>query len=170
MIRLLATQLPHRITPPAIIVVALLAVQFHHAHPALAEPSGKPNFVIIMADDMGYAGLSCYGNPYFKTPHLDRLAKEGLKFTDFHSSGAVCSPTRAGLVTGRYQQRTGVDGVVNADPKHPYYKRGLAQSEVTFANVLGEAGYATGLFGKWHFGYLAQADGRNQSHWNTNFR
>lgn len=118
-----------------------------------AQSDERPNFIVIMADDMGYAGLSCYGNPYFKTPHLDRLAAEGIKFSDFHSSGVVCSPTRAGLVTGRYQQRTGVDGVVNADPKHPYYKRGLAQDELTFADVLGDAGYATGLFGKWHLGY-----------------
>ena len=121
------------------------------------EPSNrKPvalNFVIVLADDMGYAGLSCFGNPYFKTPHLDRLAAQGLRFTDFHSSGTVCSPTRAGLLTGRYQQRSGIDGVVNADPKHPYYQRGLAQDEVTFADVLRGRGYATGVFGKWHVGY-----------------
>ena len=117
------------------------------------ESDRVPNIVIIMADDMGYAGLSCYGNPYFKTPHLDRLAAEGLKFTDFHSSGTVCSPTRAGLLTGRYQQRTGVDSVLNASPKHPYHKRGLKQSEVTFADSLREQGYATGVIGKWHVGY-----------------
>lgn len=133
--------------PPAILLL-LGAVLL-----APVRAADLPNFVIVMADDMGYAGLSCFGNPYFKTPHLDRLAAEGLRFTDFHSSGTVCSPTRAGLVTGRYQQRTGVDGVVNADPRHPYYKRGLAPEELTFADVLGKQGYATGLFGKWHLGY-----------------
>jgi arylsulfatase A len=121
-----------------------------------AEPAVRPNIVIIMADDMGYAGLSCYGNPYFKTPHLDKLAAEGLKFTDFHSSGTVCSPTRAGLLTGRYQQRSGIDGVVNADPKHPYHQRGLAASEITFADMLSVKGYATGIMGKWHVGYKKQ--------------
>ena len=64
----------------------------------VAAADERPNVIIIFADDMGYAGLSCYGNPYFKTPHLDQLAAEGMKFSDFHSSGAVCSPTRAGLM------------------------------------------------------------------------
>ena len=68
----------------------------------------KPNFILIMADDLGYGDISCYGNTYIKTPNIDRLAMEGIRFTDFHSNGAVCSPTRAALLTGKYQQRTGV--------------------------------------------------------------
>ena len=112
-----------------------------------------PNFVIIMADDMGYAGLSCTGLDRFKTPHFDALAKEGLRFTDFHSNGTVCSPTRAALLTGRYQQRTGVDGVVNADPKHPDYQQFLKPEELTFAEMLKTRGYTSGLMGKWHVGY-----------------
>ena len=75
-----------------------------------------PNIVLIMADDLGYGGLGCYGSQTYETPRLDWLARRGLRFTDFHSNGTVCSPTRAALLTGRYQQRTGVDGVVNADP------------------------------------------------------
>ena len=77
-----------------------------------APVDSPPNFVIIMADDLGYGDLSCYWD-YFgaPTPHLDRMASEGLRFTDFHSSGNVCSPTRAGLLTGRYQQRAGIPGV-----------------------------------------------------------
>src|SRR5690606_13606862 len=86
--------------------IALCAV----AHAGAAE-ADKPNIVLIMADDLGYADLGCYGNQEVKTPHLDRLAAEGLRFTDFHSNAPVCSPTRAALLTGRYQQRTGVHAV-----------------------------------------------------------
>ena len=74
----------------------------------------KPNFILIMADDLGYGDISCYGNTYINTPNIDRLAMEGIRFTDFHSNGAVCSPTRAALLTGKYQQRTGVGGVITA--------------------------------------------------------
>ncbi len=116
----------------------------------------RPNFIIILADDMGDAGLSCTGNPHFETPHLDCLAREGMRFTDFHSSGAVCSPTRAGLLTGRYQQRTGVVGVVNADPEHPDHGDALQLAELTFAEALKERGYSTGIFGKWHVGYAPE--------------
>ena len=85
--------------------------------PALAtseDRQGQPNMIIIMADDLGYGELSCYGNKAYKTPHLDALARAGLRFTDYPSNGAVCSPTRAALLTGRYQQRAGVDGVIYA--------------------------------------------------------
>lgn len=119
----------------------------------VADEKRPPNIVIIMADDMGYAGLSCYGLQRHKTPHLDKLAAEGLRFTDFHSNGAVCSPTRAALLTGRYQQRTGVDSVVNADRKHPDHGQHLKPSEHTFAELLKTRGYATAIMGKWHVGY-----------------
>lgn len=110
----------------------------------------KPNFVIIMADDLGYADLGCYGSKTIKTPHIDQLAKEGIKFTDFHSNGAVCSPTRAALLTGKYQQRTGITGVVTAKSHRDV---GLDLNEETFADMLKQAGYVTGMFGKWHVGY-----------------
>ncbi|MDF1656358.1 MAG: sulfatase-like hydrolase/transferase [Verrucomicrobiales bacterium] len=113
----------------------------------------RPNMIIIMVDDMGYAGLSCFGNPYFETPELDRLAEEGMRFTDFHSSGTVCSPTRTGLLTGRYQQRAGIEAVIHPISDHPEHRKGLQLSETTFAEVLREAGYTTGLIGKWHQGY-----------------
>ena len=107
-----------------------------------------------MADDMGYADLSCYGNDRYQTPHLDALAREGLRFTDFHSNGAVCSPTRAALMTGRYQQRSGVTEVVFADPaRGKRESHGLKTTEVTFAELLQASGYRTGLMGKWHLGY-----------------
>jgi arylsulfatase A-like enzyme len=127
-----------------------------------ADDDARPmNFVLIMADDLGYADLSCYGNDRFKTPRLDALAAEGLVFTDFHSSGAVCSPTRAGLLTGRYQQRAGIDGVINADPKANRH-HGLQREEVTLAECLKPAGYATACFGKWHLGYQPQYNPTHQ--------
>lgn len=119
------------------------------AAPTATHP---PNFVIILADDMGYGDSSVYDG-WIDTPKLERMAAEGLMFTDFHSSGVVCSPTRAGLLTGLYQQRTGVVGVVNADPTHPSHAGGLPTEHVTFAELLQDAGYRTGIFGKWHLGY-----------------
>lgn len=136
------------------ILIAALAITI--AIPGLAL--ARPNFIVIMVDDMGYAGPSCFGNPYFKTPEIDRLAAEGIRLTDFHSSGAVCSPTRAGLLTGRYQQRAGVEAVIHPVSDHPEHLKGLQLSEITFAEVLKEAGYSTGIFGKWHLGYTEVSD------------
>ncbi|MBW3597335.1 MAG: sulfatase-like hydrolase/transferase [Planctomycetes bacterium] len=113
----------------------------------------RPNFVVIMADDLGYGDLGCYGNERIETPQLDRLAAEGMRLTDFHSSGAVCSPTRAGLLTGRYQQRAGIPSVIVADPQRETHPHGLQDREATFAELLSAAGYKTAIFGKWHLGY-----------------
>ena len=110
----------------------------------------KNNIIIILADDYGYGDVGCYGSKRFRTPNIDALAAGGIRFTDFHSNGAVCSPTRAALLTGRYQQRTGIADVVTA-AKHRH--TGLDLKEITFAEVLKPAGYATALFGKWHVGY-----------------
>ncbi len=114
---------------------------------ATAEP---PNIILIMADDLGYGDISCYGSKKIRTPNIDDLARGGLKFTDYHSNCPVCSPTRAALLTGRYQQRCGIEGVVTA-ARHRH--TGMALEEVTFAEVLKRSGYATGIFGKWHVGY-----------------
>jgi arylsulfatase A len=125
----------------------------------------RPNFVVIMVDDMGYEGVSCFGNPFFKTPNIDRLAAEGMRLTDFHSSGTVCSPTRAGLLTGRYQQRAGIEAVIHPTTDHPEHRKGLQKVEVTFAEQLQAAGYATGLIGKWHQGYTeVSGDFHPQNH------
>ena len=117
--------------------------------------AARPNIIVIMVDDMGYAGpsISPYSNPNYKTPGMDQLAREGLRFSDFHSSGAVCTPTRAGLLTGRYQQRAGIEAVIHPMPGHPENLKGLKKSEVTFAELFKAAGYSTGLVGKWHLGY-----------------
>jgi len=109
-----------------------------------------PNIVLIMADDLGYGDLSGYGNTTILTPNLDKMAREGMKFTDFHSNGAVCSPTRAALLTGKYQQRVGIEGVVTAKS---HRNVGLALNEVTFADAMKQEGYVTGMMGKWHLGY-----------------
>jgi arylsulfatase A len=113
----------------------------------------RPNFIVVMVDDMGYAGVSCFGNPYFETPEIDRLASEGMRLVDFHSSGTVCSPTRTGLLTGRYQQRAGIEAVIHPWMNHPEHRKGLQTSELTFAEALSQVGYTTGLIGKWHQGY-----------------
>ena len=111
----------------------------------------RPNIILIMADDLGYGDISCYGSTKINTPNIDALARGGMKFTDYHSNCPVCSPTRAALLTGRYQQRAGIEGVVYA--KGPARQTGLALEETTFAEVLKTRGYATGIFGKWHLGY-----------------
>lgn len=135
-----------------LILMAAALVTTQAPAPASAA---APNFVIIMVDDMGYGDAGCYGGKAFPTENIDRLASEGMRFTDFHSSCPVCSPTRAGLLTGRYQQRAGVDGVIYAAFNRNRH-HGLQHQEITFAEVLKEQGYATGLFGKWHLGYQEQ--------------
>ena len=115
---------------------------------AIAQP---PNFVVIMADDLGYGDISTFDG-WIETPNLERMASEGMKLTNFYASGPVCSPTRAGLLTGRYQQRAGIPGVIYAALDRNRH-HGLQVSEFTFAEALREAGYATGAFGKWHLGY-----------------
>lgn len=116
-----------------------------------AQPT-QPNIIVIMADDLGYGDISPYDG-WIKTPHLERMAAEGVRFTDYHSAGNVCSPTRAALMTGRYQQRAGIPGVVVADPKREVHEHGLQAVEFTFAEAFRKAGYQTGIFGKWHLGY-----------------
>lgn len=120
---------------------------------SLAVAERPPNIIIIMVDDMGYGGLSCYDNTHFQTPEIDRLAAEGLLLTDYHSNGASCSPTRAAMMIGRYQHRIGCHVVINADPKHEDHIRGLPAAEWTLPEALKAGGYATAIFGKWHIGY-----------------
>jgi arylsulfatase A-like enzyme len=106
----------------------------------------KPNVVVFYVDDMGYADLGCYGGTLAPTPHCDALAKNGVRFTDGYVSACVCSPSRVGLMTGRYQARTGHD----ANSGRPGNE--LLKTEATMAERLKAAGYATGIVGKWHLG------------------
>ncbi|WP_372743964.1 sulfatase [Lutibacter sp.] len=110
----------------------------------------QPNIILIMADDLGYGELSCYGSTKISTPNIDQLAAEGVKLTDFHSNGPLCSPTRAALMTGKYQQRTGVEGVITAKS---HREVGLSLDETTIAELLKAEGYFCGMYGKWHLGY-----------------
>ena len=119
-----------------------------------AEPK-KPNILLIVADDLGYGELSIQGNPQIPTPNIDSLAKNGIRFTSGYVSGPYCSPTRAGLQTGRYQQRFGHEfNPGPAEGSAPNF--GLSLKETTIADRLKTAGYATGWFGKSHLGYLPQ--------------
>ncbi len=122
--------------------------------------AARPNFIIIMADDLGYGDISCFDG-WIETPRIDQLAAEGLRLTDYHSNGAVCSPTRAAMMTGRYQQRVGVPGVIVARRDAAVHRTGIGDSEVTFAEALKQHGYATAIFGKWHLGYLPKFNPRH---------
>lgn len=131
---------------------ATLAVLFSALQPALAgDAAPKPNVILILTDDLGYGDLGCYGSKTIKTPNLDRLADEGVRFTDFYAANAVCSPSRAGLLTGRYPTRTSVANVTG-----PAFPGGLPPEEITLAETLKEAGYATACIGKWHLGHLPE--------------
>lgn len=108
----------------------------------------KPNVVIIFCDDLGYGDLSSFGHPTIKTPHLDNMAREGLKLTQFYSASPVCSPSRASLLTGRYPVKNGVTRVL-----FPHDASGLASEEITIAEKLKELNYNTACIGKWHLGH-----------------
>ncbi|MBH0111325.1 sulfatase-like hydrolase/transferase, partial [Salinibacterium sp. NG22] len=107
-----------------------------------------PNIVFILADDLGYGDLGCFGAVAIKTPNIDRLAQEGIKFTNFYSASSICSPSRAALLTGRYPQRMGINNVFFPDSF-----TGMPQSEITIAELLKEKNYKTGIIGKWHLGH-----------------
>jgi len=111
--------------------------------------AAPPNIVIILADDLGYGDLGCYGSKEIRTPNIDRLAKQGVRLTDCYSAAPVCTPTRAALLTGRYPQHFGFDWVVRYTEKD----RGLPATGFSLAKQLKSAGYSTALFGKWHLGY-----------------
>jgi arylsulfatase A-like enzyme len=115
---------------------------------AATEADRKPNFIIIFTDDQGYQDLGCFGSPDIRTPNIDRMAAEGIKFTDFYVAAAVCSPSRAALLTGCYPTRVGFDG----GALWPGVPRGLHPDEITIAELLRIRGYATTCIGKWHVG------------------
>ncbi len=112
----------------------------------------RPNIIFILADDLGYADLSCYGRPDFQTPNIDRLASQGMKFTQAYANSAVCSATRTALITGRYQDRLRVG--LEEPLAGPGWQVGLPPSQPTLPSLLKKAGYGTTLVGKWHLGWL----------------
>lgn len=109
---------------------------------------GRPNVVILLADDLGYGDLGCYGHPTIRTPNLDRMAAEGMKLTQFYSAASLCTPSRAALLTGRLPVRSGLTGVL-----FPFSRSGLPRGEITLAGSLKARGYATMCVGKWHLGH-----------------
>ena len=117
---------------------------------SMAVDKRPPNFVIVLADDAGYGDLGCFGNQLIRTPNLDQMAKDGIRFTDFYVAQAVCSASRTALLTGCYPNRVGILGALN-----PMSKNGISDKEMTIAQVLKTKGYATGIYGKWHLGHRA---------------
>ena len=139
------------------LLVSAFALSLPSFGTAAASDALRPNIIILMADDLGYGDLGGVWGGQAKTPHLDQLAREGLRFTDFHSNGPVCTPTRAALMTGRYAQRLGVTKAFNHRYDYTGWEgRGIAaehnRGEVTVATRLRGAGYVNGIFGKWHLG------------------
>lgn len=125
--------------------------------------SSRPNVIILFADDMGYGDLGCYGNPVIRTPHLDRMANEGTRFTSFYAAAPVCTPSRVGLLTGRNPIRAG-----QPNNTGPETKGGLRLSEVLLPQVLKPLGYRTMAIGKWHLGYQPREympTSRGFDHW-----
>jgi arylsulfatase A-like enzyme len=114
-----------------------------------AKPHRLPNIVLIFTDDQGYQDLGCFGSPKIRTPNLDRMAREGIRFTDFYVAQAVCGASRAALLTGCYPNRIGLLGAPNHRARH-----GIADGEMTLAEVCKQKGYATAIYGKWHLGHL----------------
>ncbi|MFQ6035266.1 MAG: sulfatase-like hydrolase/transferase [Sedimentisphaerales bacterium] len=132
---------------------------------------GRPNIVLIMADDLGYGDVGCYGCADIRTPTIDKLAAEGVRFTTFYANGPECSPTRTALLTGRYQQRVGglecAIGIGNVGRYDDAIRLretndlGLPADQISIARILKDAGYATAIFGKWHLGYESKFSPNN---------
>ncbi len=121
------------------------------------KPDQPPNVIVIFMDDMGFGDLSSFGHPTIETPNLDRMAREGQKWTNFYTACSVCSPSRGALLTGRYPIRIGLGPT--EDSKRVFFPNsigGLPASEITIAEMLKDKGYATGIVGKWHLGHLPQ--------------
>lgn len=142
--RMFPRHLLHRITTLATLAVLVGFVQTCYTQALLAESRRSPNIVLIMADDLGYGDLGCYGQKKLRTPHIDQLAAEGMKFTDFYAGSTVCAPSRCVLMTGEHLGHALIRG--NG-------KDNLRPEDFTVAELMKQAGYTTGLFGKWGLGH-----------------
>ena len=144
---------------PSVVPLALLALCLALADAKAFQPDGprvankRPNIVLVLADDLGYGDVGANGARFIRTPAIDSLAQQGVRFTQFFASANVCTPSRAGLLTGRYPVRSRLAG----DVIFPEAEYGLAEKEVTLAEVLGKAGYDTWIVGKWHLGHTPSA-------------
>ena len=140
---------------PTLLWLLMFAVQL----PAATAPT-RPNIIIILTDDQGYGDLGCYGSPTIRTPNIDRMAAEGVRFTDFYSGAEVCTPSRTALLTGRYPLRSGMAG--NRRVLFPNSAGGLPPAEVTLAEALKARAYTTAHIGKWHLGIHAGSRPQDQ--------
>jgi len=154
----------------ALVVVALLMIaNAADARAATQRPELRPNIVFVLIDDMGWADGGCFGSSFYRTPNLDRLASSGMRFTQAYASCAVCSPTRAAIMTGKYPARLHITDWIGGEPapagsrfRLPTWQKHLPLEEETIAEVLKKAGYATAHIGKWHLGgagFLPQHQG-----------
>ncbi len=130
------------------IVLVFCLVSCGNKKDEIKKPLGPPNVVLIFTDDQGYQDVGVFGSPDIETPHLDQMAAEGVKLTSYYSAQAVCSASRAGILTGCYPNRIGIHNALGPDNTH-----GINASETTLAEMLKDKGYATGIFGKWHLGH-----------------
>ena len=132
--------------------VGLLSLAFGQEPQEPDRSDSPPNFVVVFVDDLGYGDLGCFGHPTIQTPHLDRMAQEGMKMTQFYAAASVCTPSRAGLLTGRLPIRSGTC----SDHRPVFFPdstSGLPASELTVAEALKSEGYRTACVGKWHLGH-----------------
>lgn len=133
-----------------LLLFAILTMLHLNSLAQIRAKDSNPNIVLIVIDDIGYGDLGIYGNKIHKTPNIDKLGTEGMLFTDFHSNGAVCSPTRASIMTGQYQQRSNIEHAIGFT-----MEEGMPLIKKTMAEILKENGYMTGVFGKWHLGHVS---------------
>jgi len=133
-----------------VVLLSLLVLMSRPTGSSGASPivTESPNIILIYADDLGYGDLGSYGATGYRTPNLDRMAGEGIRLTSFYVATAVCSASRAALLTGSYPNRIGIRGALDHTAK-----TGLNPEELTIAEVLKQRGYATAIYGKWHLGH-----------------